>query len=160
MNIFFLDRDPIKAAKYHGNKHCVKMILEYAQLMSTAHHVLGSSIDADVLYRKTHMNHPSAIWVRQSAANYQWLYSLFCAVCDEYTFRYGKVHKTDQKLREILSQLPTGIPVGKFSQPPQAMPEDCHCKCSVTAYRKYYMTHKAHIAEWKYRRQPVWFKEN
>ena len=158
MNIFYLDPDPIKAAQFHNNKHCVKMILEYAQIMSTAHHVLGSSINADVLYRKTHMNHPSAIWVRQSSANYQWLYSLFCAVCDEYTHRYGKVHKTDAKLREVLSRLPTDIPNTSFTQPPQSMPEDCHSKCSVCAYRKYYMTHKAHIAAWKIRKQPYWYK--
>ena len=40
MNIFFLDTDPKRCAKMHNNRHCVKMILEYAQLLSTAHRVL------------------------------------------------------------------------------------------------------------------------
>lgn len=37
MNIFVLDRDPRVAAAFHCDKHVVKMIVEYAQLLSTAH---------------------------------------------------------------------------------------------------------------------------
>jgi len=36
MNIFILDNDPIKAAQYHNDKHCIKMILEHTQMLSTA----------------------------------------------------------------------------------------------------------------------------
>ena len=39
MNVFYLDRDPVKAANDHCDKHCVKMILEYAQLRR--HDLLG-----------------------------------------------------------------------------------------------------------------------
>lgn len=37
MNIFVLDRDPKVAAQMHLDRHVVKMIIEYAQLLSTAH---------------------------------------------------------------------------------------------------------------------------
>ena len=37
MNIFVLDRDPELAAKYHCDKHVVKMVLESAQMMCAAH---------------------------------------------------------------------------------------------------------------------------
>ena len=40
MNIFYLDRDPGIAAAMHCDKHVVKMILETAQMLSTAHRVL------------------------------------------------------------------------------------------------------------------------
>ena len=40
MNIFYLDSDPIICAKMHNDKHCVKMILESAQMLSTAHREL------------------------------------------------------------------------------------------------------------------------
>ena len=40
MNIFYLHNDPQIAAQMHCDKHVVKMILEYAQLLSTAHHEL------------------------------------------------------------------------------------------------------------------------
>ena len=112
MNVFYLDRDPVTAAKMHCDKHVVKMIIEYAQLMSTAHRVLDgemyygltkngrkikrwklNSNMEDILYKASHINHPSAIWARQSNNNYNWLYCLFTALCDEYTHRYGKVHE-------------------------------------------------------------------
>ena len=40
MNIFYLDRDPVIAAQMMCDKHVVKMILESAQMLSTAHRVL------------------------------------------------------------------------------------------------------------------------
>ena len=39
MNIFYLDKDPVKAAQYSCDKHVVKMILESAQMLCTAHKV-------------------------------------------------------------------------------------------------------------------------
>lgn len=160
MNIFYLHHNPVIASQWHMDKHCVKMLLEYSQILSTAHHVLGTDLDCDLLYRKTHVNHPSSIWARQSSQNYLWLYNLFCAVCDEYTFRYGKIHKTDTKLRELLKTFPLNISDGSFTQPPQAMPDDCKCNDSILAYRKYYICHKSHIAKWKKREIPFWFKNN
>jgi hypothetical protein len=44
MNIFYLDHDPKVCAEMHVDKHCVKMILEYAQLLSTAHRVLDGTL--------------------------------------------------------------------------------------------------------------------
>lgn len=160
MNIFYLSHNPIEAAEYHNDKHVVKMVLESAQLLSTAHRILDGDAAPDILYRATHKNHPSAVWVRQSINNYQWLYDLFCALCDEYTYRYTKVHLSDMKLRTILTQPPINIPNGDFTQPPQAMPDDVKHFCSITAYRSYYIKHKAHIASWTKRPAPSWFQFN
>lgn len=44
MNVFALDRDPYISASYHCDKHVVKMIVEYAQLLSTAHRVLDGTL--------------------------------------------------------------------------------------------------------------------
>ena len=91
MNIFYLHQDPHEAAKLQYNKHVVKMILESAQMLCTAHHcVMGD--DADVPYKMAHKNHPSTIWARRSADNYTWLYHHFVALSKEYTKRYGKEH--------------------------------------------------------------------
>ena len=115
MNIFYLDNDPVRAAKAHCDMHVVKMILEYAQLLSTAHRLLDGKLIGkkyeldrynDVIYKATHRNHPSAVWARSNSVHYEWLYSLFIACCNEYTERYGKVHATDTKLRTILARLP------------------------------------------------------
>ena len=40
MNIFYVDRDPVKAAQMMCDKHIVKMILESAQMLCTAKRVL------------------------------------------------------------------------------------------------------------------------
>jgi len=40
MNIFYLHESPIICAKLMSNKHIIKMIIESAQLLSTAHRVL------------------------------------------------------------------------------------------------------------------------
>ncbi len=48
MNIFYLDSDPRICAQMHNDKHCVKMILEYAQLLSTAHRVIDGVLTVGV----------------------------------------------------------------------------------------------------------------
>jgi hypothetical protein len=68
-----------------------------------------------LLYRTTHINHPSAVWVRQSDKNYIWLLQLLDALCKEYTYRYGKVHKVEREgLLKQLHTLPTNISLGEF----------------------------------------------
>ena len=92
MNIFYLDKDPVKAAKLQYNKHVVKMILESAQMLCTAHHVLDNRVRLldDIPYKITHVNHPSTKWVRTNNRNYMWLYHHMMALGDEYTKRYNK----------------------------------------------------------------------
>lgn len=156
MNIFMLDRSPEMAASYHCDKHVVKMILEYAQLLSTAHRELDN-IDDDKLYRKTHVNHPSGVWARESSSNYLWLYDLFMECCKEYTSRYNKVHLTQKKLEDRLSYLPNNIPQGDMTPMRLAMPDECKQDDPVAAYRGYYKTHKSDIAVWNHSTTPYWW---
>jgi len=100
MNIFFLDTDPKTAAQQHCDKHVVKMIIEYAQLLSTAHRILDGNLYLDktangrnikrwrlddyresILYKASHINHPSAIWAREDLSHYQWLWNLASELC-------------------------------------------------------------------------------
>ena len=158
MNVFYLDHDPKTCATYHNDKHCVKMILEYAQLMSTAHRILDGEDVNPLIYKATHKNHPSAIWARANGSNYEWLYELFVDLSDEYSYRYGKLHLSYTKLSGILSNAPKNIPVGLFTQPTPAMPN--HCKIpndSLASYRYYYKTEKNHLANWKNRPVPEWY---
>jgi hypothetical protein len=130
------------------DKHCVKMILESAQMLSTAHRILDKS-DNDLLYKTTHKNHPSTKWVRESHLNYQWLYAHFIALGEEYTARYGKAHKSIAKLKSFLKEPPRSIPVELFSEPPQCMPSEYKQSNTVEAYRTYYRNDKAEFATWK-----------
>lgn len=160
MNIFYLHKEPYIAAAMQTNKHVVKMILESAQLLSTAHRVLDGEhyIDASSgrklqcwrhpkydteLYKATHFNHPCAIWVRESSENYYWLYAHFVELSEEYTRRYGKVHASYTKLKDILSLPPVNIPIKDFTEPAMAMPEQYIKRGDpIGSYRAYYEAEK------------------
>ena len=137
------------------------MILEYAQMLSTAHRERDGDERADDLsmYKRAHLNHPSTVWTRENEAQYKWLYELFVALADEYTYRYEKKHSTDVLLRDVLKTSPKNIPKDEaFKQPPQCMPDEYKCEDSVIAYQKFYMGEKAHFRKWKKRDIPVWYK--
>lgn len=144
MNIFYLDRDPYKAAEMHYNKHVVKMVLEAAQMLCTAHHVEG---DGNVPYKKTHVNHPSAVWTRSSVSNYMWVYEYMIGLGMEYTKRYGRNHLTIEKCRDILSKVPFGIQTFEFCDPPQCMPDEYKHSDAVTGYWNYYIGGKSHLKD-------------
>ena len=171
MNIFYLDHDVQKCAEMHCDKHVVKMILEYAQMLCTAHHAKDTYICQEefeikrvnedklgMLYKSTHLMHPSSVWARESLQHYNWLYRLFAALCDEYTYRYNKVHKTDSKLRELLSVPPSRLEDNGWKQPTQAMPMVYKKQDSVEAYRHYYCRDKLRNIQVRYtkREKPNW----
>ena len=144
MNIFYLHSDPKVAASYFYDKHKVKMILECAQMLCTAHIALGNE---NVPYKKSHLNHPSSVWVRANNENYQWLYNHMLALGEEYTQRYKRTHLTITKCKDILAVAPLNIPTGSFNEPPQCMPDEYKVdNDSVSAYWNYYEQDKYKIA--------------
>ena len=158
MNIFYLDRDPKTAAQMHCDRHVVKMILESAQMLSTAHRVIDGDDYANErgLYKMAHKNHPSTIWVRSSDEHYNWMYSLMLSQMEEYTYRYDKHHATE-RLIEPLRLLPTSIENNGFVDPPMCMPEYCKKDDVVSSYQNYYIEEKSDFATWKRRAMPEWF---
>lgn len=192
MNIFYLDPDPRTCAQMHCDKHVVKMIIEYAQLLSTAHRVLdgkesivkkyvAGSLPArwrntkvwqlddareDVLYKATHINHPSAIWCRENISNYRWLFMMWSHLLEEYTYRYGKTHAC-ARIQDELMNWPENIPNGDFFAPTPAMPVDLKIMAKnpapgrkydvLASYKNYYIKDKARFAKWKNRNTPEWF---
>lgn len=181
MNIFYLDHDPKLAAEYACSEHCVKMILESFQMLSTAHRILDGAkiigktktgrsqqqwvhpnkLSNEILYKGTHSNHPSAAWVRLSAAHYDWLYNLAIYMNEELKYRYGrdKNHASVEKLGETLKFAPAAIEhINTFTPPPQCMPDHCKLPDTVLAYRNFYNLEKSRFATWKVREIPYWYK--
>lgn len=169
MNIFYLHKSPSFAASMHCDKHVVKMILESAQMLCTAHRVLDGAITTQVsrtgrklktwtlpderdvcLYKSAHVNHPSSKWVRESDKNYHWLLTLLDGLCLEYTHRYKKHHKVESsKLIDLLYYLPDNIPFVDETQIPQCMPDEFKVENDpVSGYRKYYYGHKHDMKKW------------
>ena len=180
MNIFMLHEDPEENVKLHCDKHVVKMILEYAQMLSTAHRMLdgtqyiddssGRRIkrwrmdhDEEVLYKASHINHPCTIWARDNCANYGYLYILFCSLCSEYTYRYGKIHLTWRKLGNVLATPPKNITHASWinlPSMPQCMPEEYKDINVISAYRRFYRNDKIDFAKYTRRDTPNWMVNN
>jgi hypothetical protein len=177
MNIFALSDDVEECAAWHVDRHCVKMLTEYAQLLSTAHRICDGSKDIGLsatgrkqqiwrmdnaiseasLHKATHVNHPSAVWARQSKENYQWLFGLLVALSKEYTFRYGKIYKAFRTdLGDILSQPPTKLSASGLTSVALAMPDEYKLTDHVSSYQNYYKNGKSHLHVWKKRSPPAW----
>ena len=184
MNIFYVDKDPVKAAQMLLDKHVVKMILESAQMLCTVKRVLDGKEYFDttkngrkikrwkldnpneeaIIYKAGWLNHPSTQWVFQSAYNYIWLYRHMMALNEEYKRRYNHTedHLTIQKLGQLLSVPPKNAKLNvKGTDATPAMPDECKVPGdSVASYRNYYIMKKQRFATWKApAKMPQWFKE-
>ena len=153
MNIFLLDTDTKKCAQYHCDKHSTKMCVEYAQILCGVHWVQGG----EAPYKLSHRNHPCSIWARESLSNYLYLCELGLELCKEYTYRYGKRHKSQDVIEWCLINKPN-IADKEFTEPARAMPDEYKSNCVVESYRNYYIGEKSKIAVWKNRETPEWFK--
>ena len=186
MNIFYISEDPVQAAQWMVDKHVVKMILESAQLLSTAHRVLDGMEQVrqrlvpgtlenpkyrkhkvwflpdnreSILYQATHINHPSAVWCRESIQNYTWLSEHLLALLDEYTFRYGKRHACSEIAYHLQSP-PMNLKKYDMTPMPSAMADEYKISDDpIVNYRNYYKLGKARMHSWKNRQPPEWINE-
>lgn len=179
MNIFYVNHNPVEAAECLVDKHVVKMILESAQLLSTAHRVLdGREVEGksksgrkarywilddareSVLYMATHINHPSAVWCRQSVENYLWLVEHFFGLMNEYMHRYNKVHKCNGEISYMLQSPPKNLKKWDWTEMPSAMDQQfIISKDPLTNYRNYYRLGKVKFHQWTNREPPEWIYE-
>jgi hypothetical protein len=155
-----LDWDVKKCAQYHVDKHVVKMILETAQLLCGVHHMtpqVAPQVAPQVPYKLSHKNHPCAIWSRESMSNYLYLCELGLELCYEYTYRYGRRHKSQEVIEWCIINKPNIVDIG-YTEPPKAMPDEYKVDSVVESYRNYYRGAKASFAVWKMRDIPHWYK--
>ena len=183
MNIFYLDNNPKTCAEMHCDKHVVKMIVEYAQILSTAHRMIdgtkyiGTSKNGrkitryklqdnleNIVYKACHFNHPSTVWARTSSQHYDWLYALWRELSGEYRHRYGsktgRDHSSWTLLGDILKHTPKNLEDKGFTEPPQAMSHYPECMIegdSIQAYKNYYIIAKSEFAKWTNRQTPEWY---
>ena len=176
MNIFFIDKDPHKAARMMVDSHVNKMILESVQMLSTAHRVLDGEMYLEksakgrnikrwrladgreqILYKATHVNHPSNIWCRQTNNNYNWLLCHVYALDKEFQHRFGKPHKSTELL-STLQSTPQSIRVGCLTPFAIAITNQDYVvdKDPVLSYRKYYKYGKTHLHKYTNREKPEW----
>jgi hypothetical protein len=129
------------------NKHVVKMIVESAQLLSTAHHVLDGDNAVKGIYKKTHANHPSAVWTRESIGNYMWLRDHALALLNEYGLRYHKLPSNHATFNVVMTlKNPPIHMANNFNLTPMrvAITNKAHVVDGdpIQSYRNYYIAEK------------------
>lgn len=161
MNIFVLSKDPKLAAKYHCDKHVVKMTLETAQIMSTVVRELGFVKFSTGLkvYQSTHKNHPCVLWAQQSYENFMWLGELGAALANEFHYRYNKTHKSQDVIIQCafigIFEM-DNFPIKGMTEFVQAMPAQYRNLNPVRAYRDYYIHEKSNLLTYTKREKPLW----
>lgn len=163
MNIFIFSFNPSDNAKLYCDVHVIKIILEITQLLYTTIHILDSELLISAPnggYRKTHVNHPVSIWVRQSKSNWLWTLYMGFALCDEYKargFGKGKEHACRRHLEWMETHVRLNFPLDHFTTPAQAMPDEYkHLTSTTIAYARYMIKGKTVFKNGKV---PTWNKE-
>lgn len=153
MNIFVLDQDIDRCARYHCDRHVSKMILESVQILCTGLNKKGFATP----YRSTHVGHPCVLWVERSHDNFLWLTELARALNAEYRYRYRKDrdHASIAVLDRISGYRFEASGLTEFAQ---AMPEQYKVPGNaVAAYRAFYLNEKHRFARWTRRPEPEWW---
>ena len=162
------------------DKHIPKMIVESAQLLSTAHRMLDGTqyegktvsgrkvkrwklndpINDEEIYEATFVNHPCTIWTRSCSGNYLWLARHADAMCEEFKCRFKHSHKTHPLIQFFLNNIPKNILISSLETFALAMPDEFkNFNDPVESYRSYYIHAKAKFAKWEKvpNRMPNWF---
>ncbi|MFV9876106.1 MAG: pyrimidine dimer DNA glycosylase/endonuclease V [Rickettsiales endosymbiont of Dermacentor nuttalli] len=166
MNIFVTDICPKLCAHNLDDKRLIKMIVESAQLLSTAIFI-NSNITYNELYKPTHIKHPCTIWSSLNKSNWIWLFQHLESLCVEYTYRFNnKIHKTSSLL-EHLSKYSEDIPIGQMTPFVNCTKSKLlgidfsDITSTQLAYRKYLQA-KWNVdkrkPKWTSRNQPKWYK--
>lgn len=154
------DIDWVKSAESLDNMRVVKMILESCQLLSTALYLNGIE---GARYKPTHINHPSTKWVAESSANFEDLIVHTNAMLNEYSLRFGKIHKCDDVLNNNIKPLfkANRLLFPSYKQTPlkMAMPIEYQIPGDpVQSYRNYYVTKEK--MRYPAGKEPSWFLKN
>lgn len=152
MNIFILDSDKQLSVIYHPDKHIVKMPLEATQLLCNALHETGLSLSW--IYKNTHTKHPCSIWARESISNWRWLREYVLMMGAEYTYRYGKSHKSVELAKVLPEPNIQDLGLTPFVK---AVPIEFKSLPVVDAYRQYFIRDKQHLKQYTKRNIPNWW---
>ena len=177
MNLFILDKDPIKAAEFYQDLHVNKIIIEGSQLLAAAYSLDRLAKNDCPRTQKGkprvhgHYNHPMSIWTRKNLSNFLWTLQHIEALYLERLYRFGKSHFTIDFINWVKSNLPD-LPAENLTEHPQCFkvsyPECIVNGNPVAGYHNYYNKAKREFkfgkkiikASWTKRQIPYFFKVN
>jgi len=154
VNIFMTSPDPAACAVMMDDRRLIKMVLETAQLLSSAYRLQG--MGEQWCYKLTHQNHPCAVWTRDSRANLNWLAAHGIELANEYAYRFGRRHKSLDVILACKQQ-------GSFlSYPETGYRFDCSGQAVGNVFDNYQACMRAKwqddglLARWTKRNPPSW----
>lgn len=172
MNLFWLSRNLKRNARYHCDQHVVKMPLEAVQLLYTAVILLSpdsswrenapwNKAGTERGYKATHVNHPLAIWVRQSKTNYLHCADYALSLCAEYKKRYHREAFVQHHALWLRENPPPALPNRRMTSIPlcigQGKTETVDSrKSAVNVYRRFYREKKLSFARYRHSIPPKW----
>ncbi|QEK39365.1 pyrimidine dimer DNA glycosylase/endonuclease V [Candidatus Sneabacter namystus] len=167
MNIFVTSPCPRACAESLDDRRVVKMILESAQMLSTSIHI-HSNITHDDIYRKTHVNHPCTLWASKSSDNWRWLFLHMKYLCEEYTLRYNKIHRSSTLMEKLWLYHKMYLPRSSITPfvncaRSEALGLDFSCEPNVHFAYICYLIQKYRISKrvptWTHRASPIWWQK-
>jgi len=171
LNFFYLSTDEEECARWHGDRHLHKMIVEHTQILSYVWHTIHPDHPVTKqVYKasKGHQKHPVTLWALKSIHHYRKIVGVTEALLVERVRRgFDKPHKTG-KILKILKDHEPEIPDIEWIDPPKCMPTEYHADETgtefdvVKSYRLLYAGDKVEIAnlKWKPRaEEPRWLND-
>lgn len=146
MNIFILSQDPKQAAQYHCDQHIHKMILESAQMLSTAAYDWFPNLRQH-LYKPTHLYHPCTQWLKESICHMSWLVILAEELNEIRKAQGCASHRSMHIINAISDNI---IPTDHFHPKhfAEAMPSFISLRTSINTVEKYHIYYRYKHAQW------------
>ena len=162
VNLFYLDHDPKKCAKYYCNKHVVKILVEICQILSQVHHEIGTKKPPYKKCRGISITLSTYVWAKESIKNYNYCVNLALELLKEYKYRYNnKEHKSEKAILWLQKNIPNikKKNLTKFKLSKNVEIYDEFYEDVVKASRLIYVDFKCKNDKWSKREKPKWFDQ-
>ena len=149
MNIFALYPSPIESARAHCDQHIHKMILESAQIVSTAFH--NRKYSSSWLYKPAYQKHPCTIWTSANNHNISWLLNLATELASIRKELNRPTHSSSDVINYCMEYISKEFPYATWAvadTPVFAGPAHIKYLTSLSIYEKYQMYYRYKTKMW------------
>lgn len=157
MNIFWLDDDPERNARFHCDDHVEMCCIDYSRILCTAADMRGF-FDPSRMYEPIpEVGTELHEWAASTWDNYVKLLKLTKALGKEHEHRYGVEHECINRVVSKIDIHDINIRDEGATEPPLKVPDGYTRDRLVQSYRNYYMHGYNRKMSWFNRGRPDWY---